>query len=135
MICPSGWIATLPATPSAVVPAKAGTHHHREVLLRKPTTIAASQFPPRRMGPGFRRDDIELGLLFCLGKAVVQCLAGKADRHSTTSSVHTLKLTRVFGPKVWVIGTSEASRPCPISTRPIRGTLFLGSKVCQRPPI
>jgi hypothetical protein len=27
----------------------------------------------------------------------------------TTSSVQTLKLTRVFGPKVWVIGTSAAS--------------------------
>ena len=28
-----------------------------------------------------------------------------------TSSVQTLKLTSVFGPKVWVIGTSAASRP------------------------
>ena len=30
---------------------------------------------------------------------------------SETSSVHTLKLTSVFGPNVWVIGTSAASRP------------------------
>lgn len=27
------------------------------------------------------------------------------------SSVQTLKLINVFGPNVWVIGTSEASRP------------------------
>src|ERR1700722_8837237 len=53
-------------------------------------------------------------------------------RHHANSSVHTLKLTSVFGPKVWVIGTSEASRPCAISTRPIRGTLLRGSKVCHR---
>jgi len=29
----------------------------------------------------------------------------------TSSSVQTLKLTSVLGPKVWVIGTSAASRP------------------------
>ena len=50
------------------------------------------------------------------------------------SSVQTLKLTSVFGPNVWVIGTSEASRPCAISTRPIRGMLLRGSNVYQRPP-
>src|ERR1700754_1508528 len=52
-----------------------------------------------------------------------------------TSSVHTVKLTSVFGPNVCVIGTSEASRPCAISTRPMRGMLLRASKVCQRPPI
>src|SRR5947207_15040319 len=52
----------------------------------------------------------------------------------STSSVHTLKLSNVFGPNVWVIGTSEASRPCAIRTRQIRGTLFRGSHVWQWPP-
>ena len=51
-----------------------------------------------------------------------------------TSSVQTLKLTSVLGPKVWVIGTSAASRPCAIRTRPMRGMLLRGSKVYQRPP-
>lgn len=54
-------------------------------------------------------------------------------RH-TASSVQTLKLTNVFGPNVWVIGTSDASRPCAIRTRPILGTLLRGSKVRQCPP-
>lgn len=54
-------------------------------------------------------------------------------RH-TISSVQTLKLTSVFGPNVWVIGTSEASRPCAIRMRPILGTLLRGSKVRQWPP-
>jgi hypothetical protein len=52
----------------------------------------------------------------------------------TSSSVHTLKLTSVFGPKVWVIGTSAASRPWAIKTRPIRGMLLRATKVYQRPP-
>ena len=58
---------------------------------------------------------------------------GRIVRHAA-SSVHTLKLINVLGPNVWVIGTSEASRPCAIKTRPIRGTLFRGSNICQRPP-
>ena len=53
----------------------------------------------------------------------------------TTSSVQTLKLKRVLGPKVWVIGTSAASRPWAIRTRPIRGMLLRASKVYQWPPI
>src|ERR1700684_1833787 len=61
---------------------------------------------------------------------------GAAQRNSgpttyTSSSVQTLKLTSVFGPKVWVSGTSAASRPCAISTRPIRGMLLRASKVYQ----
>jgi hypothetical protein len=52
-----------------------------------------------------------------------------------TSSVQTMKLTSVLGPNVVLIATSIASRPLAISTRPIRGTLFLGSKRYQRPPI
>src|ERR1700757_200111 len=59
---------------------------------------------------------------------------GRVVRHQATSSVQTLKLTSVFGPNVWVIGTSDASRPWAINIRPIRGTLLRGSKVCQRPP-
>ena len=52
-----------------------------------------------------------------------------------SSSVHTLKLTSVLGPKVWIIGTSAASRPWAIKTRPIRGKLLRASKVYQWPPI
>src|ERR1700730_8769092 len=52
----------------------------------------------------------------------------------TSSSVQTLKLTSVLGPNVWVIGTSAASRPCAIRTRPMRGVLLRASKVYQRPP-
>src|ERR1700722_216900 len=52
-----------------------------------------------------------------------------------TSSVQTLKLSRMFGPKVVAIATSNASRPRAIRTRPTRGTLLRGSNVCQRPPI
>jgi len=40
----------------AVVPAKAGTHNHRPLLLRK-VDRHFSKRPPRRMGPCFRRDD------------------------------------------------------------------------------
>ena len=64
------------------------------------------------------------------GMKVVSSLAAY-----TSSSVQTLKLTRMFGPKVWVIGTSAASRPWAIRTRPIRGMLLRASKVYQRPPI
>src|SRR5579862_5554202 len=53
---------------------------------------------------------------------------------SGISSVQTLKLSRVFGPNVVAIATSDASRPRAIKTRAIRGTLLRGSKVCQRPP-
>lgn len=50
---------------------------------------------------------------------------------SLNSSVHTLKLFSVLGPKVVLIGTSAASRPRAISTRPMRGVLFRASKVYQ----
>ena len=50
---------------------------------------------------------------------------------STISSVHTGKFRRVLGPKVVVIATSAASRPRAIRTRPMRGMLLRGSKVCQ----
>jgi hypothetical protein len=38
-----------------------------------------------------------------------------------------------LGPNVIAIATSAASRPRAISTRPMRGVLLRGSKVCQRP--
>src|SRR2546430_10020181 len=50
------------------------------------------------------------------------------------TSVQTLKLSSVLGPNVLLIATSAASRPRAMSTRPIRGTLFRGSKMYQRPP-
>jgi hypothetical protein len=45
------------------------------------------------------------------------------------SSVTTVKLTKALGPNVVVRATSIASRPLAINTRPIRGTLFRGSKL------
>ena len=56
---------------------------------------------------------------------------GSQIHPSLTSSVHTLKLFSVLGPKVLLIGTSVASRPRAISTRPMRGVLFRASKVYQ----
>src|SRR5205085_5589671 len=51
------------------------------------------------------------------------------DQGAATSSVHTLKLLSVFGPKVVVIATSAASRPRASSTRPMRGMLLRASKM------
>ncbi len=50
------------------------------------------------------------------------------------SSVTTVKLSSLAGPKVQLIATSAASRPRAMSTRPIRGSLLRGSKVCHVPP-
>ena len=52
----------------------------------------------------------------------------------TTSSLQTLKLCSVFGPKVLARATSQASRPRASSTRPMRGVLLRASKVYQRSP-
>jgi hypothetical protein len=41
---------------SDVVPANAGTHNHRLLLLQKATTPVPNE-RPRRMGPCVRRDD------------------------------------------------------------------------------
>src|SRR5258707_11018933 len=60
-----------------------------------------------------------------------QVLIGAAD---VTSSVITLKPASVQGPNEVTIATSVASRPRAIRMRPMRGTLFRGSKVYQRPP-
>ncbi len=51
----------------------------------------------------------------------------------STSSVTTLKLTSVFGPNALLIGTSTASRPRAINTRPYSGLLLRGSNVCHAP--
>src|SRR3984893_8005213 len=45
-----------------------------------------------------------------------------------TSSVHTLKLVEVAGPKVLLRATSAASRPRAINTLPTRGGLWRASK-------
>ena len=59
-----------------------------------------------------------------------------AGYHSTaaTSSVSTVKLWSVFGPKLVLMATSAASRPRAISTRPMRGMLLRASKVYHSPP-
>src|SRR2546421_8182731 len=59
------------------------------------------------------------------------CPARHEDACGATSSVHTLKPDSVLEPKVLLMATSVASRPRAMSTRPIRGTLFRGSNVCQ----
>src|SRR5579863_2490650 len=51
----------------------------------------------------------------------------------TASSAHTVIFARRGEPYVVTIATSSASRPRPISTRPIRGSLLRGSNVHQRP--
>src|SRR6266404_1894486 len=48
------------------------------------------------------------------------------------SSVHTLKLASVEGPKLVVSAQSAASLPLAIRMRPMRGILLRGSKVYQR---
>src|ERR1039458_4619444 len=49
---------------------------------------------------------------------------GRQSIHSGgTSSAQTRNPDKVAGPKVWVRGTSAASRPCAMRTRPIRGAL------------
>ncbi len=58
----------------------------------------------------------------------------KGKNHSDTSSAQTRNPDKVAGPNVWVRGTSAASRPCAMRTRPIRGALLRGSKAYQRSP-
>src|SRR5580765_7498361 len=59
--------------------------------------------------------------------------AGHSGSRSPISSTHTLKPTSVLGPNALLMATSVASRPRAIRIRPMRGTLFRGSKVCQCP--
>jgi hypothetical protein len=49
-----------------VVPAKAGTHNHRPLLLQKAVSPRAKHEKPRRMGPRFRGDDDD-----CFGAALL----------------------------------------------------------------
>ena len=42
-----------------VAPAKAGAHNHKSVLLRESRPPSRKPIPPRRMGPGLRRDDTD----------------------------------------------------------------------------
>ena len=64
-----------------------------------------------------------------------QAHAGRHDGATarTISSTHTLKPDSVLGPNAVLMATSVASRPRAISTRPMRGTLLRGSKVCHWP--
>ena len=62
---------------------------------------------------------------------------GRRDRdvaHGATGSVQTVKPVRVVAPKDVVRATSTASRPRPISTRPMRGSLCRASSVYHRSP-
>ena len=63
-----------------------------------------------------------------------QGLRRRRKRHYVgTSSVCTLKSTRVHGPKVVAIATSVASRPRATRIRPMRGVLLRASKLYHRP--
>src|ERR1035441_441729 len=80
------------------------------------------------------------GLTVTVDGGVAHCQKGHQSAvlrisPSGISSVQTLKLSSVLGPNVVAIATSDASRPRAIRTRPMRGTLLRGSKMCQRPPI
>src|SRR2546426_9982234 len=76
------------------------------------------------------------GLRISVGRDVPHSQkAHVVPRAYLTSSVQTVKPASVLGPNVLLIATSVASRPRAMSTRPIRGMLFRGSNVCQRPPI
>jgi hypothetical protein len=57
-----------------------------------------------------------------------------ARQRALISSVHTLKLSSVEGPKLVVSATSAASLPRAIRMRPTRGVLLRGSKVYQPSP-
>lgn len=85
------------------------------LVLAAPATSAAQQMKPEKAVPA--------------DAATPAC-----GTLSAISSVQTLKLSRVFGPKVVAMATSVASRPRATSTRPILGTLLRGSNVCQAPP-
>ena len=75
-----------------------------------------------------------------------RCLGGKhrhKARHAESIEVDhvvshfvrpDLETDQRIGPEGWVIGTSAASRPWAISTRPIRGMLLRGSNVYHCPP-
>ena len=68
-------------------------------------------------------------------KGELDATARRRSIHSGgTSSAQTRNPDKAPGPKVWVRGTSAASRPCAMRTRPIRGALLRGSNVRQRPP-
>jgi hypothetical protein len=54
--------------------------------------------------------------------------------HALISSVHTLKLSSIEGPKLVVSATSAASLPLAIRMRPMRGILLRGSKVYHPSP-
>ncbi len=54
--------------------------------------------------------------------------------HSGRGSVQTVKPVRVVLPNDVVRATSTASRPRPMSTRPMRGSLWRASIVCHRSP-
>src|SRR5919202_5126456 len=67
-----------------------------------------------------------------LHTAVVDHLRVRAPIHC--GSAHTCSVWNLAGPHVVIIATSRASRPRPITTRPIRRRLLRASNVHQRPP-
>ena len=64
------------------------------------------------------------------GERAAAIAQNRRGGHSTaaTSSVHTVKLLSVFGPKLVLSATFATSRPRAISTRPIHGMLLRASK-------
>ena len=82
--------------------------------------VADQQVGRRQIPPGDR--------LACRREASRVTCSKRLGRYASpvTSSVQTLKLCSVFGPKVVLIATSAASRPRAIRMRPMRGVLLRG---------
>jgi hypothetical protein len=98
-----------------------------------------------RVGDSTRRDNAEFRRRQRLRRTVGQTALRTAPTlgssaapaspvQAAISSVTTVKLASVLGPKVVVIATSAASRPRAISARPMRGVLWRASKVRHWPP-
>ncbi len=82
------------ATTTAVIPANAGIHNHRASFEAGEPLDLGKLHPPRRMGPGVRRDDDEVGPLSHLkqleGRATAasrrvtpECCIGRSLRSKT----------------------------------------------------
>src|SRR6185369_4398673 len=76
-----------------------------------------------RVGTRVRRED----------KSILEQHAD-AIGQDAISSVRTMKLSRVVGPKVMMSATSAASLPLAMRIRPMRGMLLRGSNVYQPSP-
>jgi len=123
-----------------------GLFHFRR-CSRRSTTGAHWRFSiarhSRRCGKSARRTHAQCQharVVFIRVPSRWAAVSNQAGRRATIPSSRDLvgpdlEAGMCFGPNVWVIGTSEASRPARSRCGPILGTLLRGSKVRQCPPI